>query len=394
LIARGEARDHAILQIVDQLEADTLVKKRALKAAPCVFYDTRSFADLNEEAANVLRDSGAEALLRGPYSVTDKPSPGPSGDLHNYYSVAPFWWPRKFFFIPLPSEYRDGQRIAGTLLHDSWSHRYDRTRLQRLFDDTTLLALNWRIFADTRAREHALRLIYQWFIHPESRMNENLNFAQVQLGGRKGRPSGIIESKDFYFFLDAVKMLGDSYLNQEMRQWCQKFMIWLTKSQPGKEEQFSSNNHGTCYDLQLAAHAAFLDDLSVLQEVNFRAQARLLGSTLRNGDQVFELTRAQSQHYYTFNAQSWINLFTILEGVGFSPWESQAGERLLKVIERLLTLSKEGWPFEQRDHFDPDRLAPIARVYQRKTGQSNLEPKNLTHIYHPHFGIAPFWYLS
>lgn len=34
-------------------------------------------------------------LSQGPWTVVDKPRPAPGGDVHDYLSQAPYWWPTK-----------------------------------------------------------------------------------------------------------------------------------------------------------------------------------------------------------------------------------------------------------------------------------------------------------
>jgi hypothetical protein len=67
----------------------------------------------------------------------------PSGDKQDYYHPAPYWWPNPATSNGYPFVFRDGERVPGTRLYEPESDRYDRTRLQLMFDDTTTLALAW-----------------------------------------------------------------------------------------------------------------------------------------------------------------------------------------------------------------------------------------------------------
>ena len=42
---------------------------------------------------NKLKRDADRALLGGPLSVTEKSITPPSGDTHDYMSIAPYWWP-------------------------------------------------------------------------------------------------------------------------------------------------------------------------------------------------------------------------------------------------------------------------------------------------------------
>jgi hypothetical protein len=78
--------------------------------------------------------------------------------------------------------------------------------------------------------------------------------------GNRGQSFGIIEAKDLYFFLDAVRLLGPSEEAEGLRDWLRAYRTWLEDSPQGKAEARARNNHGVAFDLQTAAIAAFLGD--------------------------------------------------------------------------------------------------------------------------------------
>src|SRR5699024_2293547 len=121
----------------------------------------------------------------------------------------------------------DGQRVPGTILYEADSQRYDRTRLQYLFDDGITLALAWVATGDRRYAEHAANGLRRWFLESESRMNPHLRYAQVIRGrhGDEGRGRGIIEMKDWYYYLDAVRILEQANVLAVSEQ--QAFRNWL-----------------------------------------------------------------------------------------------------------------------------------------------------------------------
>ena len=130
--------------------------------------------------------------------------------------------------------------MPGTLMYEPGSERYDRTRLQMLFDDSTLLALAWKTTGKTAYAERAAMLLRHWFINPETRMNPHLNFAQVKPGhnGNKGSSSGVIEMKDFYYYLDAVRLMIEAGALSErdqagLRAWLRDYAMWLATSEQG-----------------------------------------------------------------------------------------------------------------------------------------------------------------
>src|SRR6516164_3783053 len=64
---------------------------------------------VKDAAIDQLRKDADAALKQGPLSVTDKAINPPSGDKHDYMSLAPYWWPDKNKPNGLPYIRRDGE---------------------------------------------------------------------------------------------------------------------------------------------------------------------------------------------------------------------------------------------------------------------------------------------
>ncbi|WP_110666724.1 alginate lyase family protein [Salinicola halophilus] len=345
-----------------------------------------------------------EALQRGPFSVIDKTTLPPSGDRQDYWHPAPYWWPNPDTSDGLPYIRRDGERVPGTRMYEPDSEKYDRTRVQRLFDDGLTLALAWRFTGDDRYADHAIRSLRTFFITPETRMNPHLQFAQVRLGHKKnqGMSTGIIEFKDFYFYLDAIRLLitspalthGDL---EAFRAWLTDYLEWLLTSAQGMKECQAGNNHGTYYDLQVAAVSAFLQRQDVLYETLLRAQSRIACQIAPDGSQPEELTRTTTAHYCCYNLQGWMHLVELASKWGVDLWNAtfQKGGSLSQAVQWLMSLTQIDWPFTQVDEFDRDRFYPIyfmarSRGFERC---SNLEEERLAvkSLFYPHDGVMPYW---
>jgi hypothetical protein len=104
----------------------------------------------------------------------------PGGELQDYYHPAPYWWPNPATSNGYPFVFRDGERVPGTRLYEPESDRYDRTRLQLMFDDTTVLSLAWLATGRDAYVGHAAALVRRWFVDPDSRMTPHLTYAQVR----------------------------------------------------------------------------------------------------------------------------------------------------------------------------------------------------------------------
>jgi len=359
----------------------------------------------------VIAENADKALERGPFSIVHKTTLPPSNDPHDYWHPAPYWWPNPETSDGLPYVHRDGKRVPGTEMYSQESEKYDRTSLQRLFDDTTSLALAWWFTRNERYIEHAARLIRTWFVDPETRMNPHLRYAQVRRGhcGNEGQSTGIIELKDFYYFLDAIRMAEKAgYLDEtdcrKFREWLGSYLEWLTTSSQGKKECSAQNNHGLLYDLQVASISAFLDAREAFLNCMRRAHARLSKHVADDGSQPYELDRSITAHYCAFNLQQWINLARIAERSGEDLWQADHEKNGTPAIRRAMAwlmryVEGNQWPYRQIKPFDTARWLPIAYTYIEKYDGVVVSPliaplDAAKAVYHPHDGIPPYWQLT
>jgi hypothetical protein len=348
----------------------------------------------------------------------EKTSLPPSGDPHDYWHPAPYFWPNQNTKNGRPYLRWDGQRRPGTDLYECGSEQYDRTRLQRLFDDTTLLALAWYVSGESVLVDHAAGLVRRWFLEPATKMNPHLRFSQVRPGHNEGEGAhtGIIEFKDVYYFLDALRLLHradklDAADVEKLVGWFGEYLSWLLESPQGKQESLAPNNHGTLYDLQVAAIAAYVGDFETLARTMRRSHERLLAQVAFDGSQPEELQRTITAHYSCFNLHSWINLADLDSACGSDLWSRVGidGRGLYRSLHWLLSNSAQeyrSWPHQQVKEFDWSRRVPLAfaaidgyRLDEQTLTGWGLPSGNglrscLNPVYYPHDGIAPFWCLA
>lgn len=361
----------------------------------------------DEEITNYIEElvsHADDALIRGPYSVVDKTTLPPSGDVHDYWHPAPYWWPDPSKSDGLPYIRRDGERVPGTRMYEPDSDKYDRTRIQRVFDDSITLALAWEFTGSRKYLDHAEKILKYFFIDTKTRMTPHLNYAQVRLGRNKnmGASTGLIEFKDFYYYLDAVRVLESSgYVSakvfEQFRKWLAQYQQWLIDSPQGKKEILGHNNHGTYYDLQLAAVSAYLGDEKILYETFARAQGRIVEQIMSNGEQPDELSRATSQHYCHYNLQGFLNLALLARNWGCDLFNYTAdnGASLKKAVDWLLQRHGEEWQYQQIDKFDYERTQPIY-LTARELGYSARKDMGLQSSigktkFFPHDGVMPYF---
>lgn len=422
---RSLSREQGIVQFICEQEIAELFKD--FDRSNLAFYNQSLLDDLksNTEIAKKKKLDGllkllkenAEAFKSSPsYSVTTKTTLPPSENIKDYWHPAPYYWPNPNTESGLPYIRKDGKRVPGTRMYEPDSVKYDRTSLQRMFDETSALALAGFVLEDSSYTEKAYQLIRAWFLDPKTAMNPNLAYAQVVMGknGNKGSAVGIIETKDFYYFLDAIRLVKKSSLwtysdEEAINTWFSSFYKWLCTSDQGLKEQIAENNHGSAYDLQVYAIAAFLGKKEEMYDIIMRAASRLRSHVETDGKQSHELKRTTTAHYTAFNLHLWLNLNTLIENTsGLSLVEmtqNYDGEfkSALKLAAKWVlehgTLPK--WPFEQIDEFDKDRYQHIYHGFSQYIPDLSNEYETsiasfaeAKDVFFPHDGIAPYWKLS
>ena len=442
---RGVSRTESVKRILTELDVRSLTELFNLTSETLLFYDEyylsrdRRLMKTNNSSPvfQSLMDLANAALNHGPWSVTDKPrdSLAPSNDAHDYFHPAPYFWPAKDSEGNIdpnaPYVQRDGIRVPGTMLYEDGSENFDRTRLTAMQYNTTVLALAYYFTSNPDFAKTAARNVRAWFLHPKTRMNPTLRFAQVRrnhAGNNEGYASGVIEMKDLYFFLDAVRILShgdDAFLQpneqSKLREWFRKYLEWLESSAMGTLEFSRGNNHGLYYDIQVISIAAYIGDYAKMLWYTNRAVSRLRAHVDRTGAMPRELNRPICEHYQMFTLQGWSTLARIAKKMGRMFWEVDLrGTRgaklpsLCKAAEyaipffrqREVCTGNQGaadqrrwWPLLQDartfcDHY----LFGKDRYWNDWMDTSiGLPPQSAYHmpsLFHPHDGIAPFWNLG
>lgn len=234
-----------------------------------------------------------------PLSVMDKVQIPPSGDKHDFMSMAAYWWANPE--IPNDSYIRkDGERNPEAELVT------DNKKLEKTIKSFFSLSLAYVYTGEEKYAEKALQLADVWFINPETKMNPNLNFAQSIKNKNDGRGSGIIDSRVLIYFTDGLRLLEKSTSLNSMRksalnQWLTDYFIWLCESKHGQKEAQAENNHGTWYLAQCAAIGSYIGRHAETKQMLMQITARIEAQVDTGGKQPFELIRTTSFHYSHFN---------------------------------------------------------------------------------------------
>jgi hypothetical protein len=337
-------------------EALTETRARAAKGDP----------ELRPALDRLVRDAD-QALTAKPPSVMDKPGVPPSGDKHDYMSLAPYFWPDPAKKDGLPYIRRDGERNPEAGGSNSDSPRWGKTT-----SAVETLSLAYYFTGKEEYAAQAARLLRAWYLDPATRMNPNLNFAQAVRGVNDGRGTGIIESVQVTRVVDSLGLLGGSPSwsaadQAGMEAWMKAYLDWLLTSKNGKDEQRAANNHGMYYDVQVVSLALFTGQKEVARRVLEAAREKRIAAQVEpDGSQPRELARTKSFSYSVFNLTAMLKLAALGERAGVDLWgyQSSDGRSIRRALEFLAPYVDPGKPWPRKQIASPDRAALLPLLQQ------------------------------
>jgi hypothetical protein len=298
--------------------------------------------------AAVLRTAEQE-LAAGPFSVMDKPRVPPSGDKHDFLSLAPYWWPDPLKPGGLPYIRRDGE------VNPESKQGTDDVPFGRMTEGVATLAAAYRETKDERFASRAALLMRVWFLDAATRMNPNLDYGQGVPGRSTGRAEGIIATRRLVAIVEAARSLEASPSwtaadREGLRAWCAAYAGWLKTSPNGRAEAEAENNHGTWYDAQLTALLLYT---GAQDEARARAEAakqRLASQIAPDGRQPRELARTRSWSYSVMNLDGWFTLAGLADEAGVDLWHYRTGDgrSLQAALDYLVPFARRAAPWPHR----------------------------------------------
>ena len=305
------------------------------------------------------------ALAASPPTITARSYLRPSSDRRDYMSIAPYWWPNPDSTDGLPYIRKDGQ------VNPEHKERSDRHLLARMTREVNTLAIAYYFTRNKNFAAAAAKRLRVWFIDSTTRMNPHLQFAQAVPGRSTGRAAGIIETHEVPTLFDAIALMESSQPlsvaeSATLRRWFNDYLNWLINSPMGKGEAAADNNHGTWYDVQVAALAHFVGRSAIAKTTLQEFAAKRISRQIEpDGQQPRELARTRGWDYSLFNLEAHFHAANLASSVGIDLWRFQSHDRrsLRKALDWLIpfAVGEKKWPYEQISPFEPKRIAPLLR---------------------------------
>lgn len=325
-----------------------------------------------------LRREADEALRVGPFTVTAKQRVPPSGDKHDYLTLAPYWWPDPSKPDGLPYIRRDGE------LNPESKRDTDNPKLNAMADAVETLSLAYYFTGEEKYAERAAVLLRVWFIEKATKMNPNYEYAQAVMGHNNGRGAGLIDARNFIEVVDSIGLLAGSRTwtkadQQATQDWFRAFTQWLQTSANGKEEAAARNNHGTWFAATFASFALFIGDEALARKTVESVKARIAWQIEADGRQPLELDRTRGMSYSLFNLNALLTVAAIGDKLGVNLWEYQTkdGRSIRKAFDYLAPFVFDGkeWPHKQIIKWSPEDYFMLLRRAAGKTGFQTLAAK-------------------
>lgn len=327
----------------------------------------------------ILTSNANEKLNAGPYSVAYKESVAPSGDKHDYLSVAPYWWPDITKPDGLPYIRRDG-----IFNPEGYTDKYDKKSFMLLRDTAFSLSLGYYFTDNEDYAKHCAYLIRTWFIDNETKMNPNMNYAQGVLGIVNGRKEGVLETERLLSIIDSIRLIStsNSWSKEDdlaFKDWLSQYVLWLETNDLAIDERAADNNHGTWYDAQYVAYLIYLGEFSkAATYLNTITIPRIESQIMPDGKMPEELNRTRPFHYTLYNLEPFTILAILGEKIGVDLWNfmSPSGSSLKKAYDFIVPfILGEPWPYSYIESDAPDVVgnseAPFAKYLREAAVKYN-----------------------
>ena len=291
----------------------------------------------SEDPATLIHQ--ANKVLKTPITtLLYRKGSSPSGNPHDYFSFARYWWPDPSSSNGLPYIQHDGH------VNQHQVDQGDGQRLGHMISSVETLSLAWYSTHNPEYSNQAGNWLRAWFVNPSTSMTPNLEYSQIHLGRNKnhGNNAGVLDGRGLSKLVDALRILKDSNaLTQEedkvITTWFKSYYTWLMHSKLGKGEHAATNNHGSWFLVQAISIARYIGDDAGALNLALEDKKRIENQIEPDGRQPLELRRTDGLSYSIFNLQAQLYVAQLSLPLGVDLWHytSPRGGSLTKAIEFL-----------------------------------------------------------
>ncbi len=296
----------------------------------------------------LIRDAEKVLYEANPSVVKNEIIP-PSGDKHDYISMARYWWPNPDTPDGLPYVRRDGESNPEL-------KKFDRECLASFSSHLSTLTAAFLLSEKPEYGRKIASMLRTWFLDKKTRMNPNATYAQMVPGryGGLGRPEGVLDTYSLLAAVDAALVVEEAgYLSQKecvaLRTWFGEYVDWLTTSPSGIGEFEAENNHGVAYDVQTTLFALYAGRLEVAENlIAGFAERRLIPQIEPDGSQPRELVRTTAFGYSVYNLTHLLDMCTLARKQGVDLY-SAADNAIDRAINFLIPFlgNQASFPYKQ-----------------------------------------------
>lgn len=302
--------------------------------------------------------------------VADKDHIPPSGDLHDYYSIARYTWPDSTKSDGLPYINRDGHTNPEFYL-------YDCETMLKMTERVRILTLAWYFTDNKKYADAAVHQLRTWFLDKQTKMNPHLKYGQIRKGIHinGGNPTAVLDGAYLVNILDAINLLAAGKIGlsnsdyRRIKKWFNNLLEWDLYSEQGRKEKKVNNNTGTSYDLQILAYSIFCKKRNLAIDVmSHFPTLRIFRQIDDEGKQPEEINRTIGFGYSVSNISVLMNVLVIAynQGIKLKP---EVLNHFYKAVDYLIPFLDKNieWPYQNISNMDYYRQRLCFELYRIST---------------------------
>ncbi|RXP46227.1 T9SS C-terminal target domain-containing protein [Lutibacter sp. HS1-25] len=300
------------------------------------------------EAYNSLISDAEKNMDKDANPVTNKTLLPASGDIHDYYSIGPYFWPDPNKPDGLPWIYKDGEVNPVSMGYDT-----DRVRFEDFEKELEQLIFAYYFSDNPKYAFKAMEYMDIWFVDEATKMNPNVNYGSARPGTNDGDRVAVLNFVKIQSVITAMQIFENKGILTEktkvgVNKWIGEWSVWLQTSEKGIAERASGNNHGTWCDYQLMGLFLYEGNLQKAKDLANEFKTRRIASQIdTEGKQTEELKRTKTVNYSAMNlwAMTWFAYMAQQVDVDIWNYSTSDGRSIKKAYSFLkpYVLDPESW---------------------------------------------------